>query len=84
MYMASTPFSKHYLVFLVPAQVVPVGKFLGPLHHKEDEVATSSQAADDHEVGQHTQEPPQVDILILLVLLLIHDGLLHSDRQKDS
>ena len=65
-----------YLVFLIPAEVIPAGKLLRPLHHEVDEVATPPEAADDHEVGKDPQEPPQVNVLVLLVLLLVHDGLL--------
>lgn len=75
---------RHYLVLLVPAEVVPGGELLGPLYHKVDEVAAAAQAARDQEVGQHSEEPPQVDILVLLVLLLVHDGLLDSLEKSNG
>lgn len=66
----------HYLIFFIPAEIIPCGKLLRPFHHKVDEVSTATEAAGDHEVCQDSQEPPQMNILILLVLLFIHDGLL--------
>lgn len=77
----SEPPEHHYLVLLVPAEVVPVGELLRPLHHEVDEVAAAAEAADDHDVGQDSEEPPQVNVLILLVLLLIHNGLLFLSKQ---
>lgn len=70
----------YYLVFLIPAQVIPASKLLRAFDHKVDEVSTASQDAGNEEVGQYTQESPQVDVLILLVLLFIHDGFLQHTR----
>lgn len=73
---------RHYLIFFIPAEIVPCGKLLWPLHHEVDEVSAAAEAADDQEVCQNSQEPPQVDVLILLVLLLIHDGLLFLSKKN--
>lgn len=74
----------HYLVLLVPAEVVPVGEILRPLHHEVDEVSAAAEAADDQDVSQDSEEPPQVNVLILLVLLLIHDGLLFLSKEEEK
>lgn len=66
----------YYLVFLIPAQVIPASKLLWTFDDKVDEVSAASQDAGNEEVGQYTQESPEVDVLVLLVLLFIHDGLL--------
>lgn len=66
----------YYLVFLIPAQVVPASKLLWAFDHEVDEVSAASQDAGNEEVSQYTQESREVDVLILLVLLFIHDGLL--------
>lgn len=66
----------YYLIFLIPAQVIPACKLLRAFDHKVDEISAASQDADNEEVGQYTQESPEVDVLILLVFLLIYDGLL--------
>lgn len=74
------PSSLHYLVLLVPAEVIPGSKLLRPLHHKVDEVSAATKAAGDEEVSQDSEEPTQVDVLIFLVLLFIHNGLLISKQ----
>lgn len=66
----------HYLIFFIPAEIIPCGKLLWPLHYEVDEVSTAAKAAGDQEVCQDSQEPPQVNVFILLVLLFIYDGLL--------
>lgn len=73
---------QRYLVLLVPAEVGPVGELLRPLHHEVDEVSAATEAAGDEEVRQDPEEPAQVDVLVLLVLLLIHDGLLFSSAAE--
>lgn len=78
------PSDHHYLVLLIPAEVVPGGKLLRPLDHKIDEVSATTKAADNHDVSQDSEEPPQVNVLILLVLLLVHDGLLFLSKQKQK
>lgn len=72
----SEPPDHHYLVLLIPAEVVPVGEILRPLHYKVDKVPAAAEAACDQEVSQNSEEPTQVNVLVLLVLLLIDDGLL--------
>lgn len=80
----SEPSDYHYLVLLIPAEVVPVGELLRPLHYKVDEVSAAAEAADDHDVSQDSEEPPQVNVLILLVLLLVDDGLLFLSKQEQK
>lgn len=53
-----------------------------PLHHEVDEVTAAAEAAGDQDVSQESEEPSQVDVLILLVLLLVHDGLLFLSKRK--
>lgn len=72
----------HYLIFLIPAEVIPGGELLGPLHHKVDEVTTAAKAAGDQKVSQDSEEPPQVNVLILLVLLLVDNRLLKQNRRQ--
>lgn len=65
-----------YLISFIPSNVLHFGKCLGAFHHKINEVSTPTQAAYDEDIGQNTQEPPQVDILILVAFLLIYNRLL--------
>lgn len=65
-----------YLISFIPPSILHFGKCLGAFHHKINEVATPTQAAYDEEIGQNPQEPPQVDILILVAFLLIYNRLL--------
>lgn len=65
--------TRYYLIFFIPAEIFACGKLLRPLHHEVDEISAAAEAANDQDVCQDSQEPPQVDVLILLVLLLIHD-----------
>lgn len=71
---------RHYLILLIPAEVIPVGKLLRPLHHKVDKVPAATKAAGDQEVSQDSEEPTQMNVLILLVLLLVNDGLLFLSK----
>lgn len=73
---------RHYLIFFIPAEIGPCGKLLRPFHHEVDEVPAAAKAAGDQEVCQDSQEPPQVDVLVLLVLLLIYDGLLFCQKEN--
>ena len=70
------------LVLLKPREIgiLHVSKFLRPFHHKVDEVSTASEAAQDHKVCQNPEEPSQMDVLIFLVLLFIHDGFLQQGK----
>ena len=83
--LSQTRWPAPYLVLLKPGEVVLVDlcELLGALHHEVDEVAAAPQGAQDEEVGQHPKEPAQVDVLVLLVLLLVHDGLLHSGGTEE-
>lgn len=74
----------YYLILLVPAEVVPCGKLLRSLHHKVDEVPTAAEATGDQEVSQDSEEPAQVDVLVLLVLLLVHNGLLFLSKHEGN
>lgn len=65
-----------YLISFIPPNVLHFGKCLGAFHHKINEVATPTQAAYDEDIGQNPQEPPQVDIFILVAFLLIYNRLL--------
>lgn len=65
-----------YLISFIPPNILHFGKCLGAFHHKINEVATPAQAAYDEDIGQNPQEPPQVDILILVAFLLIYYRLL--------
>lgn len=65
-----------YLISFIPPSVLHFGKCLGAFHHKINEVATPTQAAYDEDIGQNPQEPPQMDILILVAFLLIYNRLL--------
>lgn len=71
-----------HLVLLKPGQIlfVTLGELLRALHHKVDEVSTSSEAGDDEKIGQNPEKPPKVDVLIFLVLLFIYNGFLHGDK----
>lgn len=73
-----------YLILLIPAKVIPVGEFLRSLHHKVDEVPTPTKAAGDKEVCQNPEKPAQVDVLVLLVFLLVHNGLLFLSKKKNA
>lgn len=74
----------YYLILLIPAEVVPCGKLLRSLHHKVDEVPTAAEATGDQEVSQDSEEPAQVDVLVLLVLLLVHNGLLFLSKHEGN
>jgi len=85
MFMLMSKASKHsrkleakfpYLISFIPPSILHFGKCLGAFHHKINEVPAPAQAAYDEDVGQNPQEPPQVDVLILIAFLLIHDRLL--------
>ena len=65
-----------YLISFIPADILHFGKFLGSLHHKVNEVPTSTQAADDEKVGQDTEKSCQMDIFFFVTLLFIHYWLL--------
>lgn len=69
-----------YLISFIPPNILHFGKRLGAFHHKINEVAAPAQAAYDEDVGQNPQEPPQVDVLILVAFLLIHDRLLKKQE----
>lgn len=68
-----------YLVSFVPPSILHFGKRLGAFHHEINEVATPAQAAYDEDVGQNPQESPQVDVLVLVTFLLIHDRFLKKE-----
>lgn len=74
----------YYLILLIPAEVVPCGKLLRSLHHKVDEVPTAAEATGDKDVSQDSEEPAQVDVLVLLVLLLVHNGLLFLSKHEGN
>lgn len=40
-----------YLIPFIPANILHFGELLGSLHHKVNEVPTSTQTADDEKVG---------------------------------
>lgn len=65
-----------YLISFIPPNILHFGKCLGAFDHKINEVATPTQAAYDEDIGQNPQEPPQVDILILVAFLLFYNRLL--------
>lgn len=65
-----------YLISFIPPNILHFRKCLGAFHHEINEVTASTQAAYDEDIGQNPQEPPQVDVLILVAFLLIHDRLL--------
>lgn len=59
---------------------IALGKLLRALHHKVDEVSTSSEAGYDQKVCQNPEKPSKVDVLIFLVLLFIYNGFLNWDK----
>lgn len=59
---------------------VTLGKLLRALHHKVDEVSTSSEARNDQKISQNPEKPSQVDVLIFLVLLFIYNRFLHRSK----
>lgn len=65
-----------YLISFIPPNVLHFGERLGAFHDKINEVATPAQTAYDEDIGQNPQKPSQVDVLILVTFLLIHDRLL--------
>lgn len=69
-----------YLISFIPPNILHFGKCLGAFHHKINEVATPAQAAYDEDIGQNPQEPPQMDILILVAFLLIYYRLLKKQE----
>ena len=60
------------LISFIPADILHFGKFLGSLYHKVNEVPTSTQAANDEEVGQDAEKSCQMDIFFFATLLFIH------------
>lgn len=66
------------LIPLPPAVVLQSlqSKLLRPAHYKVDQVPTPCQTAEHQEVGQHSKESCQVDVVIFSALLLLHNGLL--------
>lgn len=73
-----------YLIPFIPPNILHFWKCLGAFHHKVNEVATPTQAAYDEDVGQDPQEPPQVDVLIFVAFLLIHDRFLKKKKNKQQ
>lgn len=61
-----------YLISFIPADILHFGEFLGSLHHKVNEVSTSTQTADDEKVGQDPEKSCQMDIFFFVTLLFIH------------
>lgn len=61
-----------YLISFIPADILHFGEFLGSLHHKVNEVPTSTQTADDEKVGQDPEKSCQMDIFFFVTLLFIH------------
>lgn len=55
---------------------ITLGKLLRALHHKVDEVPTSSEARYDQKISQNPEKPSKVDVLIFLVFLFIYNGFL--------
>lgn len=72
------------LVLLKPGEIffIHLSKLLRTFHHKVDEVSTASEARRDQKVCQNPEEPPEVDVLIFLVLLFIHDGFLQWGKNE--
>lgn len=68
------------LVFFKPREffLLHLCKVLRTFHNKVDEVSAASESACDQEVGQNPEEASEMDVLIFLVLLFIHDGLLQQ------
>lgn len=64
--------SPPYLIPFIPANILHLGELLGSLHHKVNEVPTSTQTADDEKVGQDTEKSCQMDIFFFVTLLFIH------------
>lgn len=67
-----------YLISFIPANVLHFGKGLGPFNNKINEIATSTQAAGDEYIGQNSQKPSQMDVLVFVAFLLIHNGFLNA------
>lgn len=71
-----------YLVIFKPREIVclPLRKLLRTFHHKVDEVSAASKDAQDQKVCHNPEEPSEMNVLIFLVLLFIHDGFLQRGK----
>lgn len=71
-----------YLISFIPANVLHFGKGLGTFNDKINEIATSTQAACNKYVGQNSQKSSQMNVLIFIAFLLVHNGFLKQCKRQ--